>query len=188
MSRRPTTHVNFALRWASEKYERSYSGGENICDVCQLCNLSNFDKDMLRINIPKKYRSNYTNEHHYDENHSQVWKTYDKYGNLTHMKTTTGFEVWCTYDDLGQLIAYKDNTGAERGYDSGYLTYIKTNTGLEVNYEYLVENGVYTLVRVKDSNGYSNSITIGDLVAIQRQLESGINCINPYCIYHKMND
>jgi YD repeat-containing protein len=142
--------------------------------------MSDFDKKMLRLNIPKKYRSKYTYEHsHGNEYHSQVWKKYDKFGNLINMATSTGLQVWCTYDELGQLLTYRDNTGVERRYSNGELIYLKTKYGLEVTYEY-DSNG--NLIGVKDSEGYSKTITSSDLAAIQYQLEQGNGCINPYCI------
>lgn len=150
-----------------------------ICDKCEICRMSDFDKEMLRLNIPKKFRSRFSHEHHHDEYHSQVWKTYDKFGNLIHMATSTGFQVWCTYDKLGRLLTYKDNTGVERKYTDGNIIYLKTKYGLEVTYKYDDDGN---LISVTDSEGYNKSITGSELIDIQHYLELGYGCINPYCL------
>ena len=154
------------------------------CDKCGICYMSDFDKNMLKLNIPKKYRSKYTYEHTHDKYHAQVWKTYDKFGNLIRMVTSTGLQVWCTYDDYGQLRTYKDNSGVERAYDNGRLIYLKTKYGLEVKYTY---DEFGNLINVSDSEGYNKNITESELVSIQHQLQLGNGCINSYCINMKGN-
>ena len=153
-----------------------------ICELCDICNMSNIDRELMLTGHLYEGYPNYTKEHHYlkDEN-VHIYSEYDNKHHLTHIQISTGFEAWWIYDVFGNLSRYHDNTGVDKDYFEGRLVSFMTTKGLVLKYNYDKDGKLISITSPTESIDVSH-YSETELSYFQNKLQSLECCISPYCL------